>query len=77
MPPRPRLIPSATAARLLGVDARTLVRWARAGRIPSYRTLGGHYRFNAEEVCAFRDNEMRLAGDDPDAAPPIEAAPTG
>jgi excisionase family DNA binding protein len=35
----------ADVAELLGVSANTVARWAREGRIPCYRTLGGHRRF--------------------------------
>jgi excisionase family DNA binding protein len=35
----------ADVARLLGVSANTVARWAREGRIPCHRTLGGHRRF--------------------------------
>jgi excisionase family DNA binding protein len=33
-------------AELLGVSANTVARWAREGRIPCHRTLGGHRRFS-------------------------------
>ena len=37
-------------ARLFGVSASTVTRWARTGLIRSIRTPGGHYRFPADEV---------------------------
>jgi excisionase family DNA binding protein len=74
MPPR-RLISSAKAAGILGVDARTLVRWARTGHITFYKTLGGHYRFDPADVYRFRDNDMRLADPDP-AGPAPSPAPS-
>jgi excisionase family DNA binding protein len=40
------------AARLIGVDSRTLVRWEELGRLTSSRTLGGHRRYSAEQVEA-------------------------
>ncbi len=33
------------ASRQMGVSAQTLRSWADAGRVPSYRTPGGHRRF--------------------------------
>jgi excisionase family DNA binding protein len=38
------------AARLLGVDETTLRSWADTGKIPVFRTPGGHRRFNATDV---------------------------
>jgi excisionase family DNA binding protein len=35
-----------------GVSTKTLGRWARAGKINSIRTLGGHRRFRASEIRA-------------------------
>ncbi len=38
------------AAEMLGVSAKTVVRWAAEGRIPSLVTLGGHRRFKRQEI---------------------------
>ncbi|HEY7113621.1 MAG TPA: helix-turn-helix domain-containing protein [Thermoanaerobaculia bacterium] len=38
------------AARLFGVSASTVTRWARLGLLRALRTPGGHYRFPAEET---------------------------
>ena len=32
------------------VDPKTVTRWAKAGKIGSIRTLGGHRRFRESEV---------------------------
>jgi diguanylate cyclase (GGDEF)-like protein/excisionase family DNA binding protein len=40
-------------ARLLGVSANTVRRWTDAGRIPAYRSPGGHRRYMPEDVHAF------------------------
>jgi excisionase family DNA binding protein len=40
------------AAKLLSVSADTVLKWVRAGKIPSYRTPGGHSRIPAEAVAA-------------------------
>lgn len=37
-------------ARLFGVSASSITRWARTGLIKAIRTPGGHYRFPAEET---------------------------
>ena len=43
------LTPSEVAA-LFRVDPKTVTRWAKAGKIGSIRTLGGHRRFRASHV---------------------------
>lgn len=40
------------AAALTGVSISTLRRWADEGRIPSYRTAGGHRRFREDDLRA-------------------------
>ena len=37
-------------ARLFGVSASTVTRWARTGLLKTIRTPGGHYRFPEEET---------------------------
>jgi excisionase family DNA binding protein len=37
-------------ARLFGVSASTVSRWARRGLLKTIRTPGGHYRFRADEM---------------------------
>lgn len=39
-------------AALFGVDQKTVTRWAAAGKIPFFRTLGGHRRYHRAEVLA-------------------------
>lgn len=46
----PEMVNAATAADLLGVDKRTVLRLARAAKIRSYRTPGGQHRFRREDV---------------------------
>ena len=41
---------SGQAADLLGVDPRTIARWAESGRLPSSRTTGGHRRYKQADV---------------------------
>lgn len=43
------LTPSEVAA-MFRVCPKTVSRWARAGRLPSIRTLGGHRRFRLSEI---------------------------
>jgi excisionase family DNA binding protein len=39
-------------AELFRVDPKTVTRWARAGRLTSIRTPGGHRRYREDEVRA-------------------------
>lgn len=41
-------------AAIFGVTTTTVKRWADDGRLPSFRTPGGHYRFNAADVETLR-----------------------
>jgi excisionase family DNA binding protein len=38
------------AAELLHVSPKTIGRWAREGKLPFLRTLGGHRRFKETEI---------------------------
>ncbi|MDI3341247.1 MAG: helix-turn-helix domain-containing protein [Sphaerobacter sp.] len=59
--PRPpgRWLSIEAACRLLGVDQSTLRRWSDQGKIPVFRTPGGHRRYNEEDLRAFLRGEMR------------------
>lgn len=45
-----RLMHPYEVARLAGVDPKTVTRWAKAGKLPSIRTLGGHRRYKESVV---------------------------
>lgn len=47
---RPRLMTPREVAAVFRVDPKTVTRWARAGKLASVRTIGGHRRFYAAEV---------------------------
>ena len=44
------LLTPAEVASMFRVDPKTVTRWARAGKISSIRTLGGHRRYRESEV---------------------------
>jgi len=46
------LLTPAEVAALFRVDPKTVTRWAKAGKLTSIRTLGGHRRYRASEVHA-------------------------
>jgi excisionase family DNA binding protein len=48
----PPVMNSAEVARFFGVSTRTLKAWALAGKIPYFKTLGGHRRYKREDVLA-------------------------
>ena len=47
---REKLLTPAEVASLFRVDPKTVTRWAKAGKISSIRTLGGHRRYRESEV---------------------------
>lgn len=47
----PLLTPAEVAAKFK-VDPKTVTRWAKAGKLTSIRTLGGHRRYKLSEVNA-------------------------
>lgn len=47
-----RLLTPGEVAALFRVDAKTVTRWAKTGRIGSIKTPGGHHRFRESEVRA-------------------------
>ncbi len=48
-----RWLTLSAASKLLGIHPATLRQWADAGQVPSYRTPGGHRRFDAADIRAF------------------------
>lgn len=47
-----QLLTPAEVASLFRVDPKTVTRWAKAGKLTSIRTLGGHRRYREDEVRA-------------------------
>ncbi len=56
-----RWLTLSSASKLLGIHPATLRQWADAGKVPSYRTPGGHRRFRAEDLRAFLMQASRSA----------------
>ena len=50
MPESETLLTPAEVAALFRVDPKTVTRWAKAGKLSSIRTLGGHRRYRESEV---------------------------
>lgn len=49
------LLTPAEVAALFRVDPKTVTRWAKAGKLTSIRTLGGHRRYRESEVRRLLD----------------------
>jgi excisionase family DNA binding protein len=49
-----QLLTPAEVAAMFRVDPKTVTRWAKAGKLSSIRTLGGHRRYRASEVARLR-----------------------
>jgi excisionase family DNA binding protein len=49
----PRLYTTGEAAKVLGTNYKTVVRWANQGRLGEYSTtIGGHRRLDADRIDA-------------------------
>ncbi|MCR6493110.1 BldC family transcriptional regulator [Cellulomonas sp. P24] len=61
------LLTPSEVATLFRVDPKTVTRWAKAGKISSIRTLGGHRRYREAEVRTLLDGvpQPRVAVDVP------------
>jgi len=44
------LLTPAEVAALFRVDPKTVTRWAKAGKLTSLRTLGGHRRYRETDI---------------------------
>lgn len=45
-----RLLKPSEVAQLFRVDPKTVGRWARSGKLPYIKTIGGHRRFRESDV---------------------------
>jgi len=52
------LLTPAEVAALFRVDPKTVTRWAKAGKLTSLRTLGGHRRYRESEIRRLLDGEQ-------------------
>jgi DNA-binding transcriptional MerR regulator len=52
--------PAAAAAKF-GVSAHAIREWAKAGKVTSIRTLGGHRRYDEAEVAAMAAQRLQVA----------------
>ncbi len=59
IPEAETLLTPREVADLFGVDPKTVTRWAKAGKLTSIRTLGGHRRYRKSEVDELRANYFK------------------
>jgi excisionase family DNA binding protein len=59
------LLTPGEVAALFRVDPKTVTRWAKAGKLSTIRTLGGHRRYLASEVHALLQAQARRVDGDP------------
>lgn len=51
---------TAQVADLFHVSPKTVTRWAKDGKLPHSRTLGGHRRFPAQEIRQLADQLVQV-----------------
>jgi len=51
-----RYLGPAQVAELLQVSPKTVARWAKLGKLPCLRTLGGHRRYPEDAIIALRES---------------------
>src|SRR5215204_6640172 len=61
------LLTPAEVATMFRVDPKTVTRWAKAGKLTSIRTLGGHRRYRESEVRALLTGQIPQQRAEPDA----------
>lgn len=57
MEEKEKLLNSAEVAAMFRVDPKTVGRWAKAGKLQSLRTAGGHRRYREQDVRAILRGE--------------------
>lgn len=63
IPETEHLMTPGEVASLFRVDPKTVTRWAKAGKLTSIRTLGGHRRYRSSEVRVLLEKSGARVGD--------------
>ena len=63
IPEPEHLMTPGEVAALFRVDPKTVTRWAKAGKLTSIRTLGGHRRYRSSEVRSLLEKSGARIGD--------------
>lgn len=56
-----KLLTPAEVAAMFRVDPKTVTRWAKAGKLSSIRTLGGHRRYREAEIRSLLEESTTRA----------------
>jgi excisionase family DNA binding protein len=54
----PEVLTPTEVATYFKVNPKTVARWAKDKRIPSFQTPGGHHRFRREDILAVSGSQM-------------------
>lgn len=54
--PLPEVLTAAQVADALHASPSAIVAWANEGKLPHFRTLGGHRRFHRADIAEFIEN---------------------
>ena len=57
------LLTPAEVATMFRVDPKTVTRWAKAGKLTSIRTLGGHRRYRESEVRSLLEGNTNASSE--------------
>lgn len=57
-----KLMTPSEVAAAFSVDPKTVTRWAKAGKLTSIRTIGGHRRYREVEVRALLAGSTQVEG---------------
>jgi excisionase family DNA binding protein len=58
----PEVLTPAEVASIFRVDAKTVTRWSAEGKLPCFKTLGGHRRYRRVHIEALLRGERIEAG---------------
>lgn len=58
--PKERIYTPAEVAKLLDVNAKTITRWERSGKLRGFKTIGGHRRYYQSQIDALLRSDVKV-----------------
>ena len=58
LPEADQILTPSQVANVFRVDPKTVTRWAKSGKLDSFRTLGGHRRYRAADVLGLLNAQV-------------------